>query len=342
MWLETSGHGGRDLRPRLLSGTRASKPRPPGPAPLNGQRQTGISGAPRADTTCLVPVLRPTPETTLDALSLSRLLEPLIFFKIAAAVGMVLGLSALAERVSPRFAGVFSGFPLGSAISLFFIGYELGPEFAARAAVFSTLGLTAILCFAHGYYLAARRTRGRSPGAGIAAGLAGGLGGYFLAVLVLERARVGLWTAALVTTAAILVSDRLFRRVIDAVIVGRPRTGLGTTVVRGCFAAAVVLAVTASARWVGPTWAGLFSAFPTTLLPFLVIIHYCYRPEHVNTILKNLPRGLFSLVVYCVAVALLYPRLGVGLGTLAAYSLAAAYLVGISLGRLLRPRPTTR
>lgn len=271
---------------------------------------------------------------------ISGLFEPLTLFKIAAAVGMVLGLSALAERVSPRFAGVFSGFPLGSAISLFFIGYELGPEFAAQAAVFSTLGLTAILSFAYGYYLAARQAEKRSGGLGIAAGLAGGLGGYFLAVLILEKARVGLWTAALVTTGAILVSDWLFRRVIDAVIATRPRTGLGTTVVRGAFAAAVVLAVTASARWVGPTWAGLFSVFPTTLLPFLVIIHYAYRTEHVNTILKNLPRGLFSLVIYCAAVALLYPRLGVGLGTLAAYALATVYLVAISLcGFRLRPAP---
>ncbi|MDW7710683.1 MAG: hypothetical protein SCH98_09415 [Deferrisomatales bacterium] len=266
------------------------------------------------------------------------LLEPLALVKVTAAVGMVLGLSALAERVSPRFAGVFSGFPLGAALTLFFIGYELGPEFASRAAVFSTLGLTAILCFAYGYHRGASWAGGRSAAAGIAAGLAGGLGGYLLAVLVLERLRVGLWTAALITTGAILVSERLFRRVMDAVIATRPRVGLGTTVVRGAFAAAVVLAVTASARWVGPAWAGLFAAFPTTLLPFLVIIHYGYRPEHVHTILKNLPRGLFSLVIYCAAVALLYPRLGVGWGTLAAYALATAYLVGISLcGR--RPRP---
>ena len=262
---------------------------------------------------------------------LTGLFAPRSVLKIAVAVLMVLGLSTLAERVSPRFAGVFSGFPLGAAISLFFIGYEVGPEFAARAAVFSTLGLTATLCFAYGYYLGARRAGGRSAGAGIAAGLAGGLGGYFLAVLALEQAHVGLWTAALVTTGAILVSDRMFRQVTDAVIASRPRTGLVTTFVRGAFAGGVVLAVTASAQWVGPRWAGLFAAFPTTLLPFLVIIHYCYRPEHVNTILKNLPRGLFSLVVYCSSVALLYPRLGVVLGTLAAYGLATAYLIAVSL-----------
>jgi branched-subunit amino acid transport protein AzlD len=286
----------------------------------------------------LAPEIFPDPEFILDARALSHLIEPLTLLKAGAAVGMVLGLSALAERVNPRFAGVFSGFPLGSAISLFFIGYELGPDFAAKAAVFSTLGLTAILCFAYGYYLAARRALGRSAAVGIAAGLAGGLGGYVLAILVLERIRLGLWTAALVTTAAIIASDRLFGRVTDAVIEGRPRTGYATTLLRGAFAAAVIVAVTTVAHWVGPAWAGLLAAFPTTLLPFLVIIHFCYRPEHVNTILKNLPRGLFSLVVYCVAVALLYPKLGVGFGTVLAYALASAYLVGISLpGWRLRP-----
>jgi branched-subunit amino acid transport protein AzlD len=93
----------------------------------------------------------------------------------------------------------------------------------------------------------------------------------------------------------------------------------------------VVVAVTMSALAVGPGWAGLFSAFPITLLPFLVIIHYAHEPEYAYTILKNMPRGLMSLVIYCAAVALLYPRLGLGWGTVVAYVLAAVYLIAISL-----------
>ena len=65
----------------------------------------------------------------------------LTLIKIGVAVFMVVGLSLIAEKVSTRFAGLVSGFPLGAAISLFFIGYEIEPSFAARSALFTILGL---------------------------------------------------------------------------------------------------------------------------------------------------------------------------------------------------------
>ena len=251
--------------------------------------------------------------------------------KIAAAVVMVLLLSFLAERVSPRFAGVFTGFPLGAGISLFFIGYEIGPEFAGRAAVFATAGLTTILFFDYGYYWAARRTERLGLGWRILAGTGGGLALYFLAALVVERARVGLWGSVLITTVGIFLFDRLFRRVVNVSVQHKHSIGWGTTLIRGLFAGTVVVVITMSAAAVGPEWAGLFAVFPVTLLPFLVIIHYAYEPGYTYTILKNLPRGLLCLVIHCVAVSLLYPRIGVGWGTLASYALAAVYLVIISL-----------
>jgi sterol desaturase/sphingolipid hydroxylase (fatty acid hydroxylase superfamily) len=261
------------------------------------------------------------------------ILSLLNIIKIAAAVAMVLVLSFLAERVSPRFAGVFSGFPLGAAISLFFIGYEIGPRFAGQAAVFSTAGLTAILFFDYGYYWAARRAENLGRGLRVVIALVVGLAAYFLAALVLERARVGLWAAVFITTSAVFLFDRMFRKVANAPRMSQPRIGWGATLIRGLFAGSVVVAVTMSAMAVGPAWAGLFSAFPITLLPFLVIIHYAHEPPYTYTILKNLPRGLMSLVIYCTAVSLLYPRIGVGWGTAAAYLLATVYLVIISLRR---------
>lgn len=251
--------------------------------------------------------------------------------KIAAAVAMVLLLSFLAERVSPRFAGVFTGFPLGAAISLFFIGYENGTQFAGRAAVFSTAGLTAILFFNYGYYWAALRTERLGRVWRILAAIVGGLAAYFLAAMALKWMRVGLWGAILITTAAIFLFDWMFRRVVNVSLRHKHRVGWGTTLIRGLFAGAMVVIVTMSAKAVGPEWAGLFSAFPITLLPFLVIIHFAYEPGYTYTILKNLPRGLLCLVIYCVAVSLLYPRIGVGWGTAVAYLLAAVYLIFISL-----------
>ena len=44
--------------------------------------------------------------------------------KIALSIGMVVGLSLIAERSGPRVAGILAGYPLGIALALFFIGYE--------------------------------------------------------------------------------------------------------------------------------------------------------------------------------------------------------------------------
>ncbi|BBM05156.1 hypothetical protein HAALTHF_03370n [Vreelandella aquamarina] len=39
--------------------------------------------------------------------------------KLGLSVSMVLGLSAIAVRASPRIAGLLSGYPLGTALALF-------------------------------------------------------------------------------------------------------------------------------------------------------------------------------------------------------------------------------
>ena len=77
-----------------------------------------------------------------------------LFSKIIVTVGMVLSLSAVAERVSPRVAGLLSGYPLGAAIALFFMGLEIGPDFAAQSAVYTLVGLVASQVFVYGYYRA--------------------------------------------------------------------------------------------------------------------------------------------------------------------------------------------
>ncbi len=102
--------------------------------------------------------------------------------------------------------------------------------------------------------------------------------------------------------------------------------------VRAGFAAVVILAITTVAGVVGPRWAGLFSAFPITMLPLLVIIQFTYQPEHVRTIIKNVPRGLGSLLVYAMVVAASYPGLGIAWGTILGYLAATLYLILIEYG----------
>lgn len=258
---------------------------------------------------------------------LSELPALLMFIKMGTAVLMVVVLSVLAEAVSPRFAGMISGYPLGAAISLFFIGFEIGPEFAAQSALYTMLGLIATLVFAHSYYRCSVLAGKLSKGSTILLASTAGVSGYFLAAWVLHLLRVSLTLSLLLPTAAIFLCHHLFNHIEDVTISQKVRWTLRLLLFRALFAACAVVLITSTARLVGPGWAGLFAAFPMTMLPLLVIIHYTYDAPRVHAVLKSFPKGLGSLVVYTLAVFIYYPLYGIYLGTLTAYGLATFYLV---------------
>jgi hypothetical protein len=258
---------------------------------------------------------------------LERVFDPLSLVKIVVAVAMVVGLSVLAEKVSTRVAGLLSGYPLGAAISLFFMGYEIDPGFAGQSAVYTVFGLIGTLAFVMGYQLVIRLVGGRAGLAAAGGSTLGGVAAYFGVASLLRYLPARLPIAVMAASAAILICTALFRRLKNVRIQHALRLSPAVLVLRALFAAGVIILITASARLVGPGWAGLLSAFPITMLPFVFIIHVSYRTEHVQAILKNVPRGLGAIVVYGTVVALSYPKFGVWLGTLAGYAAATVYLV---------------
>ena len=102
---------------------------------------------------------------------------------------------------------------------------------------------------------------------------------------------------------------------------------------RAVLAAVTILVITGIARSVGSAWTGLFSAFPITLFPLILIVHITYDMEHVHTIIKNFPLGLGSLIAYSLTVSLAYPRMGIYVGTLLGFTVATAYLLAFQFIR---------
>lgn len=262
---------------------------------------------------------------------LSDFFSFLVLIKMATAVLMVIALSVIAEVVSPRIAGILSGYPLGSAISLFFIGYEIGPQFAADSALYTSLGLIATQVFAYCYYRSSLLTEKWSTAPQILCSSLGGIGGYFLAAVFLRPLRVNPVFAVLLPTLFIFLFIRLFRGVQNRKIQKRAGINLNLLLIRAVFAACAIVVITSLAKLIGPAWAGLFSAFPITMLPLVAIIHFTYHPEHVHSILKNVPTGLGSLVVYTLAVFFFYPMYGIYMGTALSYGLATLYLIATQL-----------
>jgi hypothetical protein len=259
-----------------------------------------------------------------------------LIVKILVTIAMVLALSVAAERLSPRVAGLLSGYPLGGAIALFFMGLEISPGFAAESAVHTPVGLMASQVFVYCYYRASIALRRWVVAGSSAAALAG----FFAAAWLLDLIPFSRTAAILVPIGSIFLFTALFRRLPNVAIARRLRLTLPVLLARAALAALIIVAVTGTAKTVGPARAGLFSAFPTALFPLMLIVHLTYDRSHVHTIIKNFPLGLGSLIAYAMAVSLLYPCWGIGLGTAAGFGVATLYLVafGVVVRRLARGR----
>lgn len=244
--------------------------------------------------------------------------------KITVSILAVVGLSLVAEHVSPRVAGILAGYPLGTAIALFFIGIENGDQFAADSAVFTLSGFTASLVLVFAYRLASGWVRSWQV---VICGLVG-VAGFAIASLALSQQSFGLLGGFVLTALAIAGFRWLFRAIPDHQVTERIRLSFGVVMFRAIMAAAIVLGVTGAAKWVGPNWAGVLSAFPITLFPFLLIIHLSYGMDQVETIIKHYPMGLGALVVYAITVSQAYPAFGTGMGTAIGFIAATVYLLG--------------
>ncbi|RPJ49607.1 MAG: hypothetical protein EHM21_06675 [Chloroflexi bacterium] len=266
----------------------------------------------------------------------------MILLKIALTITMVTTLSIVAERVSPRAAGILSGYPLGSAIALFFIGLEQDARFAGISAIYNIAGLAAQVSAYSLYFFVSRRMKKGSLLAAPLVTIAG-----FLAVDGLIHAALGYfdpvpgWACVLVGAAGLLVFGFLFRAIPSTRIAQKIHLGPGVLLFRAGMAALTVLVITGAASLVPPSWAGLFSAFPVASFPLILIIHATYGPEQPQGIIKNIPTGLWALVFYSLTISVAYPSLGIYWGTLAGFGMATLYLLALSgITRRKRISPT--
>ncbi|MFY0989298.1 hypothetical protein [Halomonas sp. C05BenzN] len=244
--------------------------------------------------------------------------------KLLVSIGMVLGLGAIAVRVSPRIAGLLAGYPLGTAIALFFIGLELSPAFAAESAVHTLAGFTATLALGGGYLVCGRR----DGLAGVLAGTAGGLAAFLATSLLLTQVEFSRLTGTLTTLLAIALFIRLYRRVPDVLVAARGTVTWPALVLRALLAAAIIFAITGLAHVLPPEWAGVMAAFPISMYPLLVILHLTHGAAPVATVIKHYPAGLGALLCYALCVSLTYATLGLATGTLAGFAAATVWLLG--------------
>lgn len=255
----------------------------------------------------------------------------IFIIKLVIAIAVVIGLSIITEHSSPRLAGFLSGYPTGTAISLFFFGLEITPEFAANSAIYNMIGLTAMQAFIYFYYKLSLKFN-----IFITSLIA--IAGYFVVIWLLHFIELNKLIMVLIPVASIFLFLYLFKPIRNIKIENKVQLNYKVLVIRALFAASIILLITGTARVVGPTWSGLFSAFPTTLFPLMLIVHFTYDKKHVHTIIKNVPVGIFSLVLYSLAVSIVYPIYGIYWGTLISFGAATLYMGLYQIFQMYRGR----
>ncbi|NVJ90959.1 MAG: hypothetical protein HWE34_04845 [Methylocystaceae bacterium] len=250
----------------------------------------------------------------------------LILIKTLVTITIVLGLSVVAERVSPRWAGLLGGYPLGTAIVLIFIGYQEGTDFAAQSAVHTLAGLTANLAVfaAYGLVLTLR------PASSFILPSLSALAAFFVVAIPLSKLDFDLVGALIFIVIVIALCLFAFKRFGDMKILTAVRLSFWVTFVRAAMACFVVLSITGLADQMGPEMAGVLASFPSTVFPMVVIIHFTYGPAPVLTIIKHFPTGLGAMITFGVVYALYLVDLGLLLGTLVSFGAATVYLLGFS------------
>ena len=231
----------------------------------------------------------------------------------------------VARRWGHGVGGWLSGFPLTSAPVSVFLALEQGAQFAAGAAVGTLLGLAAmgICCLVYGRV--ARH-------AGWMASTAAGLGTFVICLAALSRFTPSLLVAFLVVCAALVVAAlALPRSSGQPAAVAAPWWDL---LARMVVAVAVVLTLTTSATYLGPTLSGLFSPIPVFLFLLAIFAQRAEGAEASIRVLRGGIMGSFAFAVFFLIVGIGLGRLGIG-ATYVLASVGAIALNGtvLSMGR---------
>lgn len=247
--------------------------------------------------------------------------------------GLIAGITLIAERNSPRLAGILMALPTITFISLLIMALEYGAEFASKAAVWNPVGIVADVIFLGMFAFGTRISHGKG---GLITALALAFSGYFISIFLLRwlpissgfQALAMLWIACI----AAYIS---FRKLAALNFDRRDFTGWLGLLLRGVFGGIVVSGIIFLGDIAGPLWGGIFSSFPGTMTPVLILLYLSHGIEMTDSVIRDSPVGLAGTGLYSCTVWLLYPAGGVFLGTLGAFLILLAFLFAIaSLRRL--------
>lgn len=245
----------------------------------------------------------------------------LLIVKSISVVVLVLSLTIISEKLSPKISGMLSGLPVGSSITLLFFAIENGVGYVEKTALYNIHGLFAALAFSIGYYISTFYS-GRLQ---VIFSLICSFVAYLLIAFIISFIPPHILFTPLVVVILLVTSAIYFSKREDFANSKKRVITPSDILIRAVLTIGIFLIISSLPKYVPANIAGIFSSFPTILLPLLLIIHFNHSNLQARTIIKNTPFGLSSVVIYSLIVHLTYPTFGIFYGTLIALSSSVLY-----------------
>jgi len=264
----------------------------------------------------------------------------LLVAKVVVSAGIVVGVTAAAERLGPRLGGLIVATPQLSVLALIFLTIEQGPTFAAASAFWNIPGsCTAVAVYLA--YLGASLLVPAPRGASIGAGAVAGVAAFVVSAVVMGA--LPLRPASVIPFAASVcgLTAWLVRTLPDRATLTRVRMSPAVVLARAAISVAVVLTLTSIAQAIGPKWAGLLLGFPVNALPVLAILHFHYGAVVMKPFVRAFPAAAFGICLFNFVAWLAVERLGLVATILLGYAVDIAYLALVDT-LLRRPRRAGR
>lgn len=240
-----------------------------------------------------------------------------------------MALTEISRRVGPAWGGILSGFPLGTGIMVYFIAREQGLAFMIRGIPWGIAGLSASLVFCTTYLWIALKISRRFLSILMASIISFLL--FLVAGILISNLKLNLPLALICFLTTFSGNIILVRKMVTRMtVMNKSKSSFSKIIIRGIAAGIIILLTTGLASVFGSKWSGIFSAFPATLYPLLIIMHIESGNKMFPLVIREFSFSISTLAVFFMFCSILLPAFGLNRGFLLVYTICLLYLYIIS------------
>ncbi|MBP7901406.1 MAG: hypothetical protein KA015_01180 [Spirochaetes bacterium] len=259
----------------------------------------------------------------------------LIFIiKILVSIAIVLLLAEISKRINPTLGGIISGLPLGTALSVYFISYQMGETYLIDVIPWGICGLISsiLLCFIYlilDFCLKINNKYFSIIVSSIFSFAVFLISGYFFYAVKLNI-RLSLLIFSVFFILNIVALNRIVKVKHEK---KKDKTTLFNNFIRALIVSLIIISITGLAKHIGNKWSVILSSFPSTLFPLILILHYEDRNNLYHLVIKGFSLGVSTLVLFYLCCFILIPEYGLNTGFAITYLISIVYLYLVNKGR---------